>query len=356
MSLSTAQRYALAWMALAALCAALLWRLAPVLSPFVTAAVLAYALAPAVDRLVRHGMPRLLAVALVELLAVVAAVAVIVLIVPILSHELPLLKAQIPVVIDALNTQVLPWLRQHGLPVTLDGAAIKGLLMKYMNANLEDWLLTTLNSVRVGGSFLLALVGNAVLLPVVLFYLLLDWHSLMNRAWHMVPPRLRAAVGGFLRECDQMLGQYLRGQVLVMLVLALYYSLGLTVGGLDLALPLGVFTGLAVCVPYLGFGLGLSLALLSALLQFGSWYGVLAVGLVYGIGQVLEGFILTPRLVGERIGLSPLTVIFALLAFGQLFGFIGVLVALPVSALLVVAGRRLRGLYLGSALYKAPRP
>jgi predicted PurR-regulated permease PerM len=151
------------------------------------------------------------------------------------------------------------------------------------------------------------------------------------------------------------LGQYLRGQLLVMLTLAVYYALGLKVFGLDLALPIGVFTGLAVFVPYLGFGLGLALAAFAGLLQFAALDGfshtVLMLVTVFGVGQVLESFVLTPRLVGQRIGLHPLAVIFALLAFGQLFGFLGVLVALPVSAVLLVAIRRLRSSYLASHLY-----
>ncbi|MEJ6000244.1 AI-2E family transporter [Paucibacter soli] len=353
MTLSTPQRHALAWAALALLALALLRLLQPVLAPFIAAAVLAYALTPAVELLVRRRVPRLLAVLLVEVVAVLLLLALLLLIVPILSKELPLLREQIPVLANALNTHALPWLQQHGVNAALDTASIKSFVLKYLDANLEEWLATALSSARIGGSFLLAIVGNAVLLPVVLFYLLHDWPELMRRAWSMVPPRMRERVGGFLGECDQMLGQYLRGQLLVMLILAAYYSVALALAGFDLALPVGVFTGLAVFIPYLGFGLGLLLALLAGVLQFASLYGLLAVALIFGLGQLIEGFALTPRLVGERIGLSPLMVIFALLAFGHLFGFLGVLIALPVSALGVVAGRRVRELYLRSPLYKA---
>lgn len=353
MTLSTPQRHALAWAALALLALALLRLLQPVLAPFIAAAVLAYALTPAVELLVRRRVPRLLAVLLVEVVAVLLVLALLLLIVPILSKELPLLREQIPVLANALNAHVLPWLQQHGINAALDTASIKSFVLKYLDANLEDWLATALSSARIGGSFLLAIVGNAVLLPVVLFYLLHDWPELMRRAWSMVPPRMRERVGGFLGECDQMLGQYLRGQLLVMLILAAYYSVALALAGFELALPVGVFTGLAVFIPYLGFGLGLLLALLAGVLQFASLYGLLAVAVIFGLGQLIEGFALTPRLVGERIGLSPLMVIFALLAFGHLFGFLGVLIALPVSALGVVAGRRVRELYLRSPLYKA---
>jgi len=198
---------------------------------------------------------------------------------------------------------------------------------------------------------MLSLLGNAILIPVVLFYLLSDWPGLVARLQALIPPRARVPTLAFLAECDVVLGQYLRGQLLVMLALAVYYALALALAGFDLALPLGVFTGLAVAVPYVGFGIGLVLALLAGLLQFGALKGLLLVALVYGVGQLLESFVLTPRLVGERIGLNPLAVIFALLAFGTLFGFVGVLVALPASAVMLVALRRARAAYVSSRLY-----
>jgi predicted PurR-regulated permease PerM len=144
--------------------------------------------------------------------------------------------------------------------------------------------------------------------------------------------------------------------LLVMVVLAVYYSAGLALFGLDLALPIGVFTGLAVAIPYLGFGLGLILATLAGFLEFSAQAGhvsaLVMVAVVYGLGQLLESFFLTPRLVGERVGLHPLAVIFALLAFGHVLGFVGVLIALPLSAVMLVAIRRGRLAYLHSALYR----
>jgi predicted PurR-regulated permease PerM len=136
-----------------------------------------------------------------------------------------------------------------------------------------------------------------------------------------------------------------------MATMALFYSIGLALFGLDLAVPIGVFTGLAMFVPYVGFGIGMVLALVAGFLEFATLKALVMVGVVYGTGQLLEGFYLTPRFVGERIGLHPLAVIFALLAFGQLFGFVGVLVALPASAVLLVAVRRMRSGYLASQLY-----
>lgn len=352
MQLTPAQRRTLSWLLIALVGVLLVWLLAPVLTPFLIAGVLAYMLQPAVERLVRRRVPRVVAVVAVEVLAFILILAVLLLIVPILSTELPLLREQLPLLADKLNQTVTPWLAQFGITVALDGASIKAFVVKYLGANVEDGLSAALSSARIGGSFLLAVIGNAVLIPAVLFFLLMDWPQLSERLHSLVPPRMRGSVNSFVNDSDAMLGQYLRGQLLVMVILAVYYSVGLALFRFDLAVPVGVFTGLAVFIPYLGFGLGLVLALLAAVLQFTSWYGLLAVALVYGIGQVVESFFLTPRLVGERIGINPLTVIFALLAFGHLAGFVGVLIALPVCAVLVVAAERLHTLYVESKLYQ----
>jgi predicted PurR-regulated permease PerM len=276
--------------------------------------------------------------------------------VPILAKELPLMREQLPPLLDSLNTATKPWLKQWGIHLSLDGSSIKGFVMKYLSANVEDALGSVLASLKLGGSVALTVIGNAVLIPVALFYLLMEWSTFMARLRTLIPPRLRQGSDSFLADADAVLGQYLRGQLLVMLLLAVYYSVGLALFGLDLALPIGIFTGLAMFVPYLGFGVGLVLAALAGLLEFsaaqGLGYTVVMVAVVYGGGQLLESFFLTPRLVGERIGLHPLAVIFALLAFGQLLGFVGVLVALPLSAVLLVAIRRMTLGYLSSRLYQ----
>jgi predicted PurR-regulated permease PerM len=351
MALNASQKRNLIWLGAAAAALLLLWLLGPVLTPFVVAAVLAYALHPAVEALAARRVPRLVAVIVVEVLAIIALLALVLLIIPVIAKELPRLKEQIPLLAERANTTLVPWLAQFGINVSLDPANIKAFLLKTLDANLEDWAATLLSSARIGGSMLLAFVGNAILMPVVLFYLLIDWPRLVERVQAFIPPRLRESALGFLDECDLVLGQYLRGQLMVMAVLAVYFTAALAIAGFDLALPVGVFTGLAIFIPYLGFGLGLVLALLAGILQFGGWYGVIAVVLIYGVGQVAESLFLTPRLVGERIGLNPLAVIFALLAFGHLFGFIGVLIALPVSAVLLVALRRAQGAYLSSRLF-----
>jgi predicted PurR-regulated permease PerM len=220
-----------------------------------------------------------------------------------------------------------------------------------MNSSGEEIAHAVLASAKVGGIAVLGWLATVVLIPVVLFYLLLDWHALIARLQNGVPRRWVSQTTGLILEVDGLLAQYLRGQLTVMLVLAAYYSIALTLCGFDVALPVGLITGLLVFIPYLGFGTGLILALIAAVLQFNGFHGLIAVAVVYGFGQILEGFFLTPRLVGERIGLHPLAVIFALLAFGQVFGFVGVLLALPTSAIVMVAIRHVRRLYLNSSFY-----
>jgi predicted PurR-regulated permease PerM len=355
MQFTTTQKRTATWCLITLLAFLALWQLGRVLTPFVVAAVLAYALTPLVNRLDDMGkgrVPRVLAVVLVELLFIAVLVGLFLLIVPILSKELPLLREQVPLLADQANAKLTPWLTQMGVPVRLDIGSIKDAALKYLNANFEESFAQLLASLKLGGSVALTVVGAAILIPVALFYLLMDWDRFVSRVIELVPIPLRARFDSFTDEADVVLGQYLRGQLLVMLAMAIFYATGLSLFGLDLALPIGIFTGLAMFIPYVGFGIGLILAVLAGLLQFASIKALVMVAVVYGLGQVVEGFYLTPRLVGHRIGLHPLAVIFALLAFGQVFGFIGVLVALPVSAVLLVAIRRVRTGYMGSSLYQ----
>ncbi|MGB4115818.1 MAG: AI-2E family transporter [Polaromonas sp.] len=355
MQFTSTQKRASAWCLIAALIVLALWLLGPVLTPFVVAAVLAYALTPLVNKLDRMGkgrLPRVVAVLLVELLFIVVALSLVLLIIPIVAKEIPLIREQIPLLADRITTGLTPWLAQYGIHVSLDVGSLKTLALKYLNANYEDMFGSLLSSIQLGGSVALAIVGNAVLIPVALFYLLMDWDKFVARILELVPPPMRSSFDSFTDEADSVLGQYLRGQFLVMLVMAVFYAIGLALFGLDLALPIGIFTGLAMFIPYLGFGIGLILAILAGLLQFASLKAIVMVAVVYGIGQVVESLYLTPRMVGERIGLHPLAVIFALLAFGQVFGFVGVLIALPASAVLLVGIRRVKVRYMTSKLYK----
>ena len=362
MQFTSAQKTTAAWIGIAAVATLVVAKLGPVLTPFIVAAVLAYALTPLVNRFDnnankvlpwRKRLPRLVAVVFVELIFIALVLGIALLIVPILAKEVPLLREQLPTLAERANAWLAPWLSQFGIKFSLDAASIKGFLLKYLSANVEDGFASVLASLKLGGSIALTVIGNGILIPVALFYLLMDWERLVASVKTLVPQRLRGAFNQFTGEADSVLGQYFRGQLLVMLIMAIFYTLGLMAFGLDLALPIGVFTGLAMFIPYVGFGIGLILALLAGILQFASAKALLMVAVVFGVGQVLESFYLTPRLVGERIGLHPLAVIFALLAFGQTLGFVGVLIALPASAVLLVAIRRVRQAYLASALYKS---
>ena len=344
-----------AWLGVGLVLAVVFWLLAPVLAPFVIAAVLAYVLHPLVlklEGLAGPRLPRAMAVVLVEAVALLALLGLFLLLVPILVREWPLLQQQLPLLLDRVGEFINPLLAQLGLNVSLDVTEIRNHLVTYLSANRGDWWAPLMSSLKLGGSVALAMAGYAVLVPVALFYMLHDWARLVNSVVVLVPPSWRERFDSFMHDCDQVLGEYLRGQLLVMLALAVFYTVGLWLFGLDLALPIGVFTGLAVFVPYLGFGLGLVLALLAGLLQFASAQALVMVAVVYGLGQLLESFVLTPRLVGERIGLHPLAVILSLMAFGQVFGFVGVLMALPASAVLLVGLRRVRDQYLQSDLYQ----
>ena len=359
--LTPEQKQSTFWLALWLAVALLLYALGPILSPFLAAAILAYMLNGAVDRLAnarigKRRMPRVLAVSLVLTAFCAAVVALFLTVVPVLRAEIPLLQAKIPAFFTWLDTFVSPWLAGYGINVKLDTASLRELLTQQVAAGGDDMWTSVLAKVRVGGSAVLGWIATLTLVPVVLFYLLLDWHSLLKRIEGAIPRRWAPRTVGMARESDVLLAQYLRGQLLVMIVLAVYYSAALAILGLDVALPVGVLTGLLGFVPYLGFGLGMLLALVAALLQFADWIGLAWVVAIYTVGQLLESFILTPRLVGERIGLHPLAVIFALMAFGELFGFAGVLLALPASAVLMVGFRHVRDHYLRSSFYNAASP
>jgi predicted PurR-regulated permease PerM len=345
-----------AWLLLAGALLILLGLLGPVLTPFIAGAILAYALNPGVDwlaarKLGKFQIPRVLGVIVMMLLLFAILLALTLIVLPVFQKEIALLQDKIPAFLTMLDHSVAPKLSKFGIKIRLDGAGIEKFLTQKFSANSSEIWSTIFASAKIGG---LALIGWAVtilLIPVALFYLLLDWHHLLAWLRSAVPRRWVGRMVAMATEVNTLLAQYLRGQLLVMFTLALYYSVALALLGFDVALPVGIITGLLVFIPYLGYGLGLILAIIAALLQFDGFEGLIDVVIVYGAGQILESFFLTPRLVGERIGLHPLMVIFALLAFAQLFGFVGVLLALPACAILSVAFRHLRTHYIKSDFY-----
>jgi predicted PurR-regulated permease PerM len=325
--------------------------LSPILAPFMFAAILAYICDPLVDRLEVRRVPRTLATVLVLLLIVGVLIVLLLILVPLFQKEATLLIKRIPALTSMLSDRLIPWLNaRFGLTLQLDLASIREALGAHLQ-DAQSIAAKIFSSLRVGGLAIVGFLLNLILVPVVLFYLLRDWDKMVEKIDHLVPRRWHGRVSEIAREIDAVLSEFLRGQVSVMLLMSVYYVTGLWLAGLEFALPVGIITGLLVFVPYVGMITGLLLATLAALMQFQGIGELAWVWMVFGIGQALEGMVVTPWLVGDRIGLHPVSVIFALLAFGQLFGFFGVLLALPASAALLVWLRYLRKNYLGSRIY-----
>jgi predicted PurR-regulated permease PerM len=337
--------------AVAVAAAALHW-LGAVLTPFLIGGILAYLGSPAVTWAERHRVPRTLGTLLVIFVILLLLLGLLLVLVPLVQAEFGQLVRRLPEMAGELYGYVAPWLKQtFGIELDFDTASLKRLVTDNLDSA-RTLGVKLLSGVKAGGTFLLALLINLALIPVVMFYLLRDWTKIVQNVDELMPRRWLGRVRTLAAEIDRVLAEFLRGQLSVMGVLAVYYVIGLSVAGLQFALPIGILTGLLVFIPYVGFGLGLTLGVLAALLQWSGWPGFLAVMGVYGVGQLLENYVLVPWLVGDRIGLHPLAVIFALLAFGQLFGFAGVLLALPASAALLVGLRHLRAAYNASDLYR----
>jgi predicted PurR-regulated permease PerM len=343
----------LQWLVGAALLLALLYVLTPILTPFVAAAILAYLCTPLVNWLCARKVPRTVAALAVMLLLFAVIVLLFLLLAPLLQEELWLFTTRLPTFLDAVHRKIAPLLQQYlHVEVPWDGVALRNMLSGNWQQGAGNVAGKVLPWLGGGSAALLGLLVNAVLLPLVLFYLLRDWTELLERVEALIPRRWNRLALQIAGEADQVLAEFLRGQVLVMVVMSGFYVTGLWLTGLQFALPIGMVAGMLVFIPYVGMITGLVLATLAAVAQFTSFGSMALVWAVFAVGQGLEGMVITPRLVGERIGLHPLAVIFALLAFGQMFGFFGVLLALPASAVLLVGLRHARDLYLSSALYR----
>ena len=330
---------------------ALRW-LGSVLTPFLIGAILAYLGTPVVDRAQARGIPRAWSTLLVILFIGLLLAALFFVLIPLVQSEVVSITRRVPDLFAQFTDRVAPILQDKlGITLALDFESIRGFIAE--NAQeARDLSARLLSGVKTGGAIVLALLVNLALIPVVMFYLLRDWNMILERVDDLLPRRWRPKVRTVGREVDGVLGEFLHGQLLVMVALAAYYAIALSIVRLDHALAIGILTGVLVFIPYVGFGLGFLLGMLAAALQWTGWPGFLAVLAVYGVGQLLENYVLVPLLVGDRIGLHPLAVIFALLAFGELFGFAGVLMALPVSAALLVGLRHLRRAYEASPVYQ----
>lgn len=330
----------------------LLYLLAPVLTPFLVAAFLAYMGDPLVDRLDSYKLPRSVSASIVFFVIFSIVLTIPIIFVPLLEQQISSLLSRLPDYVNWLQTRVMPGLANlFGVNVNgLDFSQIQKLAMQHwqeaggLAANL-------FSSAKQSGLVMLALIANLVLIPVVTFYFLRDWDVLLGRIRELIPRRYESDAVKLAKNSDAVLGAFLRGQLSVMLCLGTVYAFGLWVIGLELAVLIGVIAGLVSFVPYLGFIVGILLAGVAAFMQFQEFLPLVWVAVVFGIGQVLEGMLLTPLLVGDKIGLHPVAVIFAVLAGGQLFGFFGILVALPAAAVVMVLLRYAHEHYVDSELY-----
>lgn len=340
-----------------ALLSGLLFFLAPMLTPFVVSAILAYLGDPLVDRLemIRYRQWRLSrtwAVSVVFLGILILVTAFLLIIIPTIDYQISVFIDKLPSYLQWINKTVIPYLQNYfGKGIRpLKAGQFVGLVRSYWQDGviIPEYLI---KSVSQSGAAIIGWLMNMVLIPVITFYLLRDWDELIVKIHDLFPRRFAGTVGKLAAESDAVLGAFLRGQFYVMLALGLIYSIGLHLVGLDLALPIGMLAGLISFVPYMGAIVGISMAFIAALFQFQDAMHLISVCLVFSIGQSLESMLLTPWLVGNKIGLHPVAVIFAVLAGGQLFGFVGVLLALPVASVVMVLLRDVYQRYTVSGFY-----
>jgi predicted PurR-regulated permease PerM len=348
----------LQWGLLALAVCWLLWLLSPVLAPFVLAALLGWLGDPLVGRMQARGVPRNGAVIVVFVVMTAIALLALLLLLPLLQRQIVTLVTSLPNYREWLVATALPWVEARtGLELVgwLDPARLFQLVRSHWD-QAGGAAATLLGYLSRSGFALLGWIANIVLLPVLTFFFLRDWNVFVERVAALVPRDHAATVARLARETSDVLGGFLRGQLLVMLILGVLYGAGLLGVGLDLGILIGVLAGLLTFVPYLGPATVIVLGGVAALVQFGDWQHLLGVAAVFAIGQVIESYWLTPKLVGDRIGLHPVAVIFAVLAGGTLFGFLGMLLALPVAAIANVLLRYAHERYLESRLYAGHVP
>lgn len=335
----------------------LVYLLAPVITPFAISAVLAYFGDPLVDRLEktsiwRWEMGRTIAVSIVFVLMLSLLTVVMLIIVPLLAEQVRLLIHRLPEWIEWFSGTAFPWIaNKAGFELKhFDPAQFSEMLKQHWK-EISSAAFKLIDFISRGGMAVATLLTNLVLIPVVTFYLLRDWDSLIRGVHDLLPRSIETEISGMAAEVDEVLGAFFRGQLMVMVALGVIYSVGLSLVGIEFGVLIGMGAGLLSIVPYLGSIVGVLVAAGAAVFQFQDVLHLVMVLLVFGVGQTAEGMYLTPKLVGDRIGLHPVTVIFAVLAGGQLFGFLGILVALPVAAALNVLVRHVHRKYRESELY-----
>ncbi len=337
----------------------LFYLLSPILTPFLVAALLGYLGDPLVDKLEARKLSRSLSVTIVFIFFTILLLTSILLLVPLLEGQIVALVKKLPSFIDYMQSHIIPRvLNITGLDAQEHGQGVD--LSELKKALGENWQSIggfaghLINSISTSSMLIIAWISNLVLIPVIAFYFMRDWDILVDKIAHLIPRHIEPLVARLAKESDEVLAAFMRGQLLVMACLAAIYSTGLWIIGLELGLLVGLLAGLVSFVPYLGFIVGILAAVIASLIQYHDLSLLVTISIVFGIGQLIESMLLTPLLVGDRIGLHPVAVIFAIMVGGQLFGFVGILIALPVSAVIMVLLRFVYQTYVSSGLYGTP--
>ena len=333
----------------------ILYLLKPVVIPFIIAFFIAYLFSPLVDRLQKIGLPRWFSIGTVFIGIGVAVTMAFWYIVPLIWKQLVIARDSIPVGINWINSTFLPWVSNtfNVEQMEIDTNHMSTIVMDYIQTNYStDSLQAMALRVAQSGLNFIQVGGTVVLIPIIAFYFLLDWRRMLDSLRRLIPRPYEKTTLEIVTECHSVLGAFVKGQFLVMILLGIVYAVGLQLIGLDVGLIIGMIAGLASIIPYLGFAVGIVAAVIATLLQFGvDWMQLALVLVVFMIGQGIEGYVLQPFLLGDKIGLSPVAVVFAVLAGAQLAGFLGMLIALPVAAVIVVLLRHARDSYEKSQLY-----
>ena len=332
-----------------------LYLLKPVVLPFVAAFLVAYLFSPLVDKIHKIGLPRWLAISIVFIGIGVLLTLAMWYLVPLVWQQLMYARDSIPAGIHWLNYTFLPWVSQTFSvePMEIDTQQMSTVVMEYIQTNYSaDSIQAMLLKVAQSGLNFIQIGGTVVLIPIIAFYFLLDWDRMLDNMRRLIPRPYEKSTLHIVGECHSVLGAFVKGQFLVMFLLGTVYAVGLQMIGLEIGLIIGMVPGLASIIPYLGFAVGMIAAVIATLFQFGiDWMQLVLVGVVFMIGQAVEGYVLQPFLLGDKIGLSPVAVVFAVLAGAQLAGFLGMLIALPVAAIIVVLLRYARDCYEKSRIY-----
>ena len=333
----------------------ILYLLKPVVIPFIGAFLVAYLFSPLVDKLHHYGLPRWLSISLVFIGIGVVVTLAFWYLVPLVWQQLMYAKSSIPAGVHWVNYTFLPWISStfNLVPMEIETEQISAAVMDYIQTHYSaDSIQAMVTKLAQSGLNFLQIGGTVVLIPIIAFYFLLDWTRMLDSLRRLIPRPYERSTLQIVGECHSVLGAFVKGQFLVMFLLGVVYAVGLQIIGLEVGLIIGMIAGLASIIPYLGFGVGIIAAVIATLFQFGlDWMQLALVLVVFMIGQAIEGYVLQPFLLGDKIGLSPVAVVFAVLAGAQLAGFLGMLIALPVAAVIVVLLRHVKDCYEKSRLY-----